>query len=168
MIGVMVVASNAAFANLTPQEVFLNPPKVVQTGVWWYRMDGQVAKDGVEKKLDWFVRMDISIATIFGTAAIVKPVRQDAIKVSVSTINPQSGARLFGLEFVAVSADGRVKKNLVFAEGFNHSPERKKVMSLQTCIFVKDEFGEGDVRFTVMSMNCFGTRGKPLFGEYKV
>ena len=104
MIGVMVVASNAAFANLTPQEVFLNPP---------------------------------------------------------------SGARLFGLEFSAVSADGRVKKKLVLAEGFNHSPECNKAVSAQSCIFAKDELGEGDVRFTVTPMNCFGTRGKPLFGEYK-
>jgi hypothetical protein len=102
-----------------------------------------------------------------GSVEIVKSVEQDAIKVSVPAIKPENGARLFSLEFVVVSADGKAKKKLVLAEGFSHSPECKKAMSAQSCIFAKYEIGEGDVRFTVTPMNCFGARGKSLVGEYK-
>ena len=102
-----------------------------------------------------------------GSAEIVKSVIKDAFKVSVPAIKPESGSRLFKLEFSAVSADGKAKKKLVLAEGFNHSPESNKAVSAQSCIFAKDELGEGDVRFTVTPMNCFGARGKPLVGEYQ-
>ena len=62
-----------SFAGVTPQEVFLSPPKEAQTGVWWHWMGGQVSKEGIEKDLDWFVRMGISSATIFGMADATVP-----------------------------------------------------------------------------------------------
>ena len=102
-----------------------------------------------------------------GAKEIVQPVEQDAFRVSVPAIKPESDARLFSLEFAAVSADGKAKTKLVLADGFNHSPESKSAKSTQCCLFAKDELGQGTVRFTVTPMNCFGVRGKPIAVEYK-
>ena len=73
MISAALMSSTALFAGVAPQEVFLNPPKEAKTGVWWHWMGGQVSKEGIEKDLDWFVRMGISSATIFGMADATVP-----------------------------------------------------------------------------------------------
>ena len=68
-----LVASAGAFADVTPQEVFLNPPKEAHAGVWWHWMGGQVSREGIEKDLDWFSRMGITSVTIFGMADTTVP-----------------------------------------------------------------------------------------------
>ena len=79
-----------------------------------------------------------------------------------------SKVRLFSLEFTAATADGKSKTKFVLSEGFNHSLKHKKATSSQTCYFRKDELGAGDVRFTVMPVNSFGARGRPLTATFKV
>lgn len=89
-------------------------------------------------------------------------------KVTAPAAVPDPAARLFEIEFVAESSDGKRCAKRLLAEGFNHSPGHKKAKSKQWCYFRREELGEGDLRFTATPSNCFGTRGKPLVREYKV
>ncbi len=57
----------------TPEEVFSNPPPKAHAGVWWHWMGGQVTKEGIVKDLDWFKRIGISSATVFGMADSTTP-----------------------------------------------------------------------------------------------
>lgn len=66
-------AAFAASAGPSPEEVFRNPPDEAHAGVWWHWMGSQVTKEGIVKDLDWFVRMGISSATIFGMADSCTP-----------------------------------------------------------------------------------------------
>ena len=89
-------------------------------------------------------------------------------KIVAPAVVADNAARLFSLEFVAETFDGKKKTKLVLAEGFNHSLQHKKAASHQWCYFRKDELGTGDIRFTVTPKNCFGACGKPLTAESKV
>ena len=93
--------------------------------------------------------------------------KKPSFKVTVPAVVSDDKARLFSLEFTAMTADGKSQKKLVLPEGFNHSLKHKKAQSRQVCYFRKDELGAGDVTFTVTPMNCFGARGKPLITIFK-
>ena len=56
-----------------PEEVLRNPPAEAHVGVWWHWMGGQVSEAGIRKDLDWFQRMGITSATIFGMADTCTP-----------------------------------------------------------------------------------------------
>ena len=62
-----------ASAAPDPQSVFKNPPKEAHAGVFWHWMGSQVTREGIEKDLDWFVRMGITTAYIFGIADTTAP-----------------------------------------------------------------------------------------------
>ena len=94
--------------------------------------------------------------------------KKPSFKVTVPAVVADDKARLFALEFVAKTADGKSQTKRVLAEGFNHSLKHTKAQSRQTCYFRKDELGQGDVTFMVTPMNCFGARGKSLVCEHKV
>ena len=93
--------------------------------------------------------------------------KKPSFKVTVPAVVSDDKARLFSLEFTAMTADGKSQKKLVLPEGFNHSLKHKKAQLQQACYFRREDLGEGDVRFTVTPMNCFGARGKPLTAEFK-
>ena len=93
--------------------------------------------------------------------------KKPSFKVTVPAVVSDDKARLFSLEFTAMTADGKSQKKLVLPEGFNHSLKHKKAQSRQVCYFRKDELGAGDVTFTVTPMNCFGARGKSLATTFK-
>lgn len=57
----------------SPEEVFANPPREAQAGVWWHWMGGQVTEEGILKDLDWFRRTGIFSATVFGMADSCTP-----------------------------------------------------------------------------------------------
>lgn len=93
--------------------------------------------------------------------------KKPAFKVTVPAVAPDDKARLFALEFVARTADGKSQTKLVLPEGFSHPLKHGKAQSSQICCFLKDELGACGVRFTVTPMNCFGARGKPISAEVK-
>ena len=55
------------------QEVFENPPAKAHTGVWWHWMGSQVTEAGIVADLDYFRRVGISSATIFGMTDVCTP-----------------------------------------------------------------------------------------------
>ena len=57
----------------TPEEVFRNPPREAHVGVWWHWMGSQVTEEGIRKDLDWFQRMGVFSATVFGVADSCTP-----------------------------------------------------------------------------------------------
>jgi len=57
-----------ALGAVTPEQVFRNPPQEAHAGVWWHWMGGQVTEEGIVKDLDWFRRMGMFSATVFGMA----------------------------------------------------------------------------------------------------
>ena len=57
----------------SPEGAFLRPPKVAHPGVWWHWMGSQATEAGIVKDLDWFVRMGIASATVFGMADSCTP-----------------------------------------------------------------------------------------------
>ena len=63
------LGANAA----TPEEVFRNPPREAHVGVWWHWMGSQVTEEGIRKDLDWFQRMGVFSATVFGMADSCTP-----------------------------------------------------------------------------------------------
>ena len=93
--------------------------------------------------------------------------KKPAFKVTVPAVAPDDKARLFALEFVARTADGKSQTKLVLPEGFSHPLKHGKAQSRQVCYFRKDELGTGSVNFMVTPMNCFGARGKPISVEVK-
>ena len=93
--------------------------------------------------------------------------KKPAFKVTVPAVTPDDRARLFALEFVARTADGKSQTKLVLPEGFSHPLKHGKAQSRQVCYFRKDELGTGSVNFMVTPMNCFGARGKPISVEVK-
>ena len=70
---VSLFSEDRALSSNDPHSAFLNPPKEAHAGVWWHWMGGQVTREGIEKDLDWFVRMGITSATIFGMADSTVP-----------------------------------------------------------------------------------------------
>lgn len=74
VIATALVLLAALGANaVTPEEVFLNPPREARVGVWWHWMGSQVTEEGIRKDLDWFQRMGIFSATVFGMADSCTP-----------------------------------------------------------------------------------------------
>ena len=67
-----VSSAFSAFAA-TPEEVFRNPPREAHVGVWWHWMGSQVTEEGIRKDLDWFQRMGVFSATVFGMADSCTP-----------------------------------------------------------------------------------------------
>lgn len=57
----------------SPEALFAAPPAEAHVGVWWHWMGGQLSRAGIEKDLDWFSRMGITSATIFGMADTTMP-----------------------------------------------------------------------------------------------
>lgn len=78
----------AAYGAYEPQEVFRDPPREAHAGVWWHWMGGQVTKAGIEKDLDWFVRMGITSATIFGMADATVPWAKRIANVPTGGMHP--------------------------------------------------------------------------------
>ena len=93
-------------------------------------------------------------------------VEKSAFKVVAPAAVADKNARLYKLEFVAESKDGTKKTKLIIPEGFNHAPGHKKSSATSFCLFARDEFAAGDVRFTVTPFNCFGARGTPLVSNW--
>ena len=83
-------------------------------------------------------------------------------KITAPPVRHDPSARLYALEFTAISADGKRCTKRVIAEGFNHSLKHKKAKSKQWCYFRREELGEGDVRFSATPLNCFGARGRAI------
>ena len=98
----------------------------------------------------------------------VPSVKKPSFRVVTPPVAPDPNGRLFRLEFVAETPDGKKRVKHVLAVGFNHSEKSEKAASRQWCYFFKDELGAGDVRFTVTPINCFGARGKPLVATVPV
>ena len=98
---------------------------------------------------------------------VVASESKPGFKVVAPPVVADTRARLFSLEFVAETSDGKKQAKLVLPEGFNHSLKHEKAQLQQACYFRREDLGEGDVRFTVTPMNCFGARGKPLTAEFK-
>ena len=92
----------------------------------------------------------------------ISPVRKTAFHIATPLVVPDKNARLFKLEFVAETADGKKVTKRTLAPGFNHSLDHPNVKTAPFCRFALDELGTGDVRFTATPINCFGQRGKPL------
>jgi len=95
--GLLVVSVVLAFAASAcgvpdPQMAFENPPKEAHAGVWWHWMGAQVTKDGIEKDLDWFGRMGITSATIFGMADSTVPWAKRIADVPTGGLRPYSDA----------------------------------------------------------------------------
>ena len=70
------------------EELFANPPKEAHAGAWWHWMGGQVTKAGIEKDLDWFCRMGITSATIFGMADATVPWAKRIANVPTGGLRP--------------------------------------------------------------------------------
>ena len=92
----------------------------------------------------------------------IPSVRKPSYKVVVPAVKPDDMARLFALEFVAATADGKSQTKRVLPKGFNHSLKHKTARMKQVCYFRKDELGSGKASFTVTPINCFGARGKSI------
>lgn len=94
IVGICVAAisftlgASAAESAPDPQSVFKNPPKEAHAGVWWHWMGGQVTKDGIEKDLDWFSRMGITSATIFGMADSTVPWAKRIANIPTGGLHP--------------------------------------------------------------------------------
>ncbi len=56
-----------------PKAVFDAPPQSAKVGVWWHWMGSNVTREGIVRDLDWFKRVGIGSATIFGMADICTP-----------------------------------------------------------------------------------------------
>lgn len=81
-IGMLALAALAALAAgdgraeapaPDPLVVFENPPPSAKTGVWWHWMGCNVTREGIVRDLDWFRRVGIGSATIFGLADACTP-----------------------------------------------------------------------------------------------
>ncbi len=68
-----VGAALSGFAASDPKEVFETPPQSAKTGVWWHWMGCNVTREGITRDLDWFARVGIGSATIFGMADVCTP-----------------------------------------------------------------------------------------------
>ncbi|MBQ3748160.1 MAG: metallophosphoesterase [Kiritimatiellae bacterium] len=97
----------------------------------------------------------------------IPSVKKSAFKVIAPAVVLNEKARLFSLEFTAEIVGGAKITKRVIAEGYQFPVTHKKAGSRHVCIFAKDDLGDGDVRFTVTPINCFGVRGKPLTAEFK-
>ena len=62
-----------AAAEVSPEELFRGPPRAAHAGVWWHWMGAQVTEEGIRRDLDWFSRMGIFSATVFGMADSCTP-----------------------------------------------------------------------------------------------
>lgn len=60
-----------------PVAVFRAPPPKAHAGVWWHWMGRHVTREGIRKDLDWFARMGVTTATIFGMADTCSPSAQE-------------------------------------------------------------------------------------------
>lgn len=73
-----------------PEFVFRNPPKEAHAGIWWHWMGGQVTREGIVKDLDWFQRMGITSATIFGLSDTVTPWAKRIANLPAGSLRPYS------------------------------------------------------------------------------
>lgn len=81
----------AASRATSPERVFQNPPREAHAGVWWHWMGGQVTEDGIAKDLDWFQRMGIFSATVFGMADTCTPWAKRIGNVPTDGLRPFDG-----------------------------------------------------------------------------
>ena len=98
----------------------------------------------------------------------IKPAKKAAFRVATPLVVPDKNARLFKLEFVAETANGKKVTKLTLAPGFNHSLTHPNVKDAPFCQFALDELGKGDIRFTATPINCFGQRGKSISATAKI
>ena len=101
-----------------------------------------------------------------GTGKVL-PAAKKVFRVTVPAVVPDGKARLFSVEFTAEGSNGVKHRKTILAEGYNHSLKHGKAKLSQSCFFVKEDLGAGDVLFTVTPMNCFGARGKSLSAKFK-
>ena len=69
----LAMLSHGGAGGPTPEEVFRNPPREAHVGVWWHWMGSQVTEEGIRRDLDWFQRMGVFSATVFGMADSCTP-----------------------------------------------------------------------------------------------
>lgn len=67
------IAAFSVTAAPDPQVVFAAPPQSAKTGVWWHWMGCNVTREGIVRDLDWFARVGVGSATIFGMADVCTP-----------------------------------------------------------------------------------------------
>ena len=79
------------YPGWTPEGAFLRPPKVAHPGVWWHWMGAQVTEAGIVRDLDWFVRMGITSATVFGMADSCTPWAKRIGDVPTEGLRPFDG-----------------------------------------------------------------------------
>lgn len=92
--------------------------------------------------------------------------KKPSFKLVVPAVVKDNRARVFAVEFVA-EANGVKKTKLVLPEGFNHALAHAKASAPMKCYFRREDFGKGDVRFTVTPLNCFGARGRSLVKTFR-
>ena len=97
----------------------------------------------------------------------VKAVEQDVLVVTVPAPVPVKKARLFELEFVAETRDGKKTLKRVQAVGYNHAPSHPKASAVQSCVFAAKDFAGQDVRFTVTPVGNFRLRGQALTSDWR-
>ena len=95
----------------------------------------------------------------------IESVAKDAFKIVAPAAVADKNARLYKLEFAALSKDGTKKTKLVMAEGYNHALAHKKASAKSFCNFAVDELPAGEVRFEVTPISCWDQRGKTIVSD---
>lgn len=93
-------------------------------------------------------------------------VEKDAFKVAVPSAVASKTARLYALEFTAEAKDGTKKMKAVVATGFNQPLTHESCRNGDCCVFAKDELPKGEVRFSVVPLNCFQQRGAAIVSDW--
>lgn len=70
---ILTVRRLPVFEAVSPEEAFAHPPAEARPCVWWHWMGGQVTESGIVRDLDWFSRIGIFSATVFGMADSCTP-----------------------------------------------------------------------------------------------
>lgn len=91
-----------------------------------------------------------------------KSVEKDVISVIAPAPEIDENARLFKVEFLAKTADGRKIMKRVLPPGFNHAAGHPKAAQPTVCNFTLEELGTGNVRFVATPVNCFNRHGKHI------
>ena len=63
----------AAFGGTRAREAFAHPGADARVGVWWHWMGSNVTKEGITADLEYFKRVGVSSATIFGMCDVCTP-----------------------------------------------------------------------------------------------
>lgn len=91
---------------------------------------------------------------------------RDVLVVTVPAPVQTKASRLFDLEFLAETKDGKRVLKRVQAVGYNHALAHKKANSAQKCVFAADGFAGQEVRFTVTPVGNFHRRGKSIVSNW--